>query len=84
MKARLILVFAAIATLTAGILFLAGGEVNSSPKSATGKRTESFNLDTIVISLLQVVTLTSFCNLVTKPCSRELMKALIPSLQQRS
>jgi hypothetical protein len=45
MKARLILVFAAIATLTAGILFLAGGEVNSSPKSANGKRTETFNLD---------------------------------------
>jgi hypothetical protein len=39
------LVFAAIATLTAGILFLAGGEVNSSPKSANGKRTETFNLD---------------------------------------
>jgi hypothetical protein len=45
MKARLILVFAAIATLTAGILFLAGGEVNSSPKSAIGKQTETFNLD---------------------------------------
>ena len=45
MKARLILLFAAIATLTAGILFLAGGEVNSSPKSANGKWTETFNLD---------------------------------------
>jgi isoaspartyl peptidase/L-asparaginase-like protein (Ntn-hydrolase superfamily) len=45
MKTRLVLVLAAIATLTAGILFLIGGEVNSSPKSSNGKWTETFNLD---------------------------------------
>jgi hypothetical protein len=44
MKTRLILVLAAITTLTGGILFLIG-EVNASPKSSDGKWTETFNLD---------------------------------------
>jgi hypothetical protein len=45
MKTRLVLVLAAMATLTAGIIFLIGGEVNSSPKISNGKWTETFNLD---------------------------------------
>ena len=45
MKTRLVLVLAAIATLTAGMLFVICAEVNASPKSSDGKWTKSFKLD---------------------------------------
>ncbi len=45
MKTRLVLVLAAIAMLTAGMLFVIDFDVNASPKSSDGKWTEAFKLD---------------------------------------
>ena len=45
MKRRLVLVLAAIATLSAGMLFVIAEEVNASSKDSDEKWTETFNLD---------------------------------------